>query len=317
MDAAVAQKGLVEAVITDNVFTAFTCLASGARANHQIVLVSGHTASLLHIAAACGQLELCELLLFHGANPTLEDSSGRTPAEAARATGCLDCAVSISLHTMAPLRRLCTFIARSGGADVWSGDANATPGAGRIAAATNKALSELLSDIHDDVERRELEELWSESTKHRPHIQQQALPLPFLPVSTIFPPLRQQINRLEGTVNDLQATVATLRDLVVALLEKRQPTQPKHHEHHEHHEQQQQEGEDLGAEEEVVPAMRQQQEQGVEPGSRVEDAGSTATHAVTVAHEEEEEEEEVMLSPPSSQNSQSNLGFMDDDDEMV
>ena len=42
-------------MITDDVFAAFLYLAHGARAGDEIVLASGYTTSLLHMAAQCGQ----------------------------------------------------------------------------------------------------------------------------------------------------------------------------------------------------------------------------------------------------------------------
>lgn len=47
--------------------------------------------------------------------------------------------------------------------------------------------------MHDEVERRYVHAVWMRSTENKSSLRESSLPVPFLPVNTAYPPLRQQV----------------------------------------------------------------------------------------------------------------------------
>ncbi|KAF2362300.1 GIT Spa2 (SHD) domain [Trinorchestia longiramus] len=214
---------LHSSVRTANLETSLRLLAQGADPNY---FHKGRGNCPLHVAASSGQAEQVELLLVYGATPLCQDSALVSPAQAARNGGYSDIAARLMDVELELVTRLLCYLsdqqtncpphsqpyrnAGTFGSDttdavrgrhfalprqLTSAHQHATDAARQAREKLIKLplllLEELAADLYDEVDRRELDQVWSRkresvgSTGDRCDV-------PFLPVNPLLSSTRNQ-----------------------------------------------------------------------------------------------------------------------------
>ncbi|XP_022108828.1 ARF GTPase-activating protein GIT2-like isoform X2 [Acanthaster planci] len=167
---------LHSSVRTGNLETCLRLLSLGAQANFYHV-EKGNTP--LHVASYSGQSLQCELLMAYGADPGAMDINGLTPADLAREEGHLELAERL-VQCQYELTDRLTFFVCSKRPDHLAGQHFLIPEMAdssldrseaaeqarkKLQALSNHLFEELAMDVYDEVDRRELDAIWSSLQK--------------------------------------------------------------------------------------------------------------------------------------------------------
>lgn len=190
-------------VRTANLETSLRLLAQGALPS-QLHPEKGSTA--LHVAARGGQACQVELLLVYGADPTVRDTQGLTPADAAREAGHADLEARLVESQYEVTDRLAWHLSGRSPehqqgqhfilpemADCL--DLSARAAKHKLQSLGERLFAELARDLYDEVDRRECEAAWlgpaaASSSSLVVGADRQAVP--FLPVSPELSSTRNQ-----------------------------------------------------------------------------------------------------------------------------
>lgn len=185
-------KQLHASVRTSNLETCLRLLSLGADPNYRHP-DRGNTP--LHVAAHAGQAMQVELLVVHGANPTVLDLLGHTPEECARIAGHHQLAdrlietqyeltdkLSFFLCGRKPVHSIGEHYLIPLGSEVQNRQTDAQS---KLQQLSNDSFEELAADIYDEVDRRETDAIWLTN-------QQLQNSIAFLPVNPTISPMRNQ-----------------------------------------------------------------------------------------------------------------------------
>lgn len=184
-------------VRTANLETSLRLLAQGALPS-QLHPEKGSTA--LHVAARGGQACQVELLLVYGADPTVRDAQGLTPADAAREAGHADLEARLVESQYEVTDRLAWHLSGRSPehqqgqhfilpemADCL--DLSARAAKHKLQSLGERLFAELARDLYDEVDRRECEAAWLASSSL---VGADRQAVPFLPVSPELSSTRNQ-----------------------------------------------------------------------------------------------------------------------------
>ncbi|XP_031561938.1 ARF GTPase-activating protein GIT2-like [Actinia tenebrosa] len=189
-------------VRTSNLETSLRLLSNGAQPNY-IHPEKGNTP--LHIATSAGQALQVELLVVHGADPTILDVNGKTPMDYAIEAGNRDLAqrlfemqyeltdrLSFYLCGRKPdhptgVRYLIPTMANS----CLDLSQDAQKAKLKLKALSNHLFEELAADVYDEVDRRECDAIWLANQNHSALVNDTTT-VPFLPVNPAFTSTRNQ-----------------------------------------------------------------------------------------------------------------------------
>ncbi|XP_077551387.1 ARF GTPase-activating protein GIT1 isoform X3 [Haemaphysalis longicornis] len=190
-------KQLHASVRTANLETSLRLLAQGALPS-QLHPEKGSTA--LHVAARGGQACQVELLLVYGADPTVHDARGHTPADAAREAGHADLEARLvesqyevtdrlawHLSGRSPEHQLGQHFILPEMADCLELSARAAKQ--KLQSLGERLFGELARDLYDEVDRRECEATWMGASTL---VGADRQAVPFLPVSPELSSTRNQ-----------------------------------------------------------------------------------------------------------------------------
>lgn len=190
-------KQLHASVRTANLETSLRLLAQGALPS-QLHPEKGSTA--LHVAARGGQACQVELLLVYGADPTVHDALGHTPADAAREAGHADLEARLvesqyevtdrlawHLSGRSPEHQLGQHFILPEMADCLELSVRAAKQ--QLQALGERLFGELARDLYDEVDRRECEATWLGASTL---VGADRQAVPFLPVSPELSSTRNQ-----------------------------------------------------------------------------------------------------------------------------
>ncbi|XP_033628480.1 ARF GTPase-activating protein GIT2-like isoform X2 [Asterias rubens] len=194
-------KQLHSSVRTGNLETCLRLLSLGAQANFYHV-EKGNTP--LHVASNAGQSLQSELLMAYGADPGAMDSNGQTPADLAKEEGHLELAERL-VQCQYELTDRLTFFVCSKRPDHLGGQHFLIPEMAdssldrseaaelarkKLQALSNHLFEELAMDVYDEVDRRELDSIWSSLQK--PNFIGADKTVPFLPLNPELSSTRNQ-----------------------------------------------------------------------------------------------------------------------------
>ncbi len=194
-------KQLHSSVRTGNLETCLRLLSLGAQANFYHV-EKGNTP--LHVASNAGQSLQCELLMAYGADPGAMDNNGQTPADLAKEEGHLELAERL-VQCQYELTDRLTFFVCSKRPDHLGGQHFLIPEMAdssldrseaaelarkKLQALSNHLFEELAMDVYDEVDRRELDSIWSSLQK--PNFIGADKTVPFLPLNPELSSTRNQ-----------------------------------------------------------------------------------------------------------------------------
>ncbi|PIK56486.1 hypothetical protein BSL78_06601 [Apostichopus japonicus] len=163
---------LHSSVRTGNLETCLRLLSLGAQANF-FNEEKGNTP--LHVASKEGQTLQCELLMVYGGDPGAVDKNGKTPADLAREAGHYELADRIIQGQYELTDRLTSFVCgkkpdhatnthflipEMADSSLERSDA-AEKARKKLQALSNRLFEELAMDVYDEVDRRELDSVWS------------------------------------------------------------------------------------------------------------------------------------------------------------
>ncbi|KAL1132456.1 hypothetical protein AAG570_010411, partial [Ranatra chinensis] len=189
---------LHSSVRTTNIETSLRLLAQGADPNY---LHPEKSTRALHVAAKAGQLAQVELLMAHGADPTLPDANGSSVVQCARLGGHREVEFRVTEALYEVTDRLTYFLCRRR-PDHFAGqhflmpessDCIITPqppsnqATAKLRQLSNEQFEDLAMDVYDEVDRRETESIWQLSGASLEHS-----PVLFLPVNPEFSSMRNQ-----------------------------------------------------------------------------------------------------------------------------
>lgn len=194
---------LFYSVMGSDVRSTFLCLCMGFDPNME----DRSWRTPLHYAALAGSTLLVELLLIHGADPTLADGNGDTPADIARQNGYLELAIRLNHSERELFNRLDQYRADHRHL-VSKTDFDAGK---QLHAMTDLEFSNICIDIHDEVNRRIVNESWERIVPKSKN--SKALPVPFLPLTELLSHTRQQPRQKLAVLTEIQ--LVTLVDRVL------------------------------------------------------------------------------------------------------
>lgn len=190
-------KQLHSSVRTSNLETSLRLLAQGANPSY-FYKEKGTTP--LHVAARAGQVLQIELLIANGGNPSIIDSNGQAPAEAAKMAGHIELSDRITECMYEVTDRLTYYICSHKpnhklDEHIIIPDCSLSleqndlclEGRNKLQMLSNHLLEELAMDVYDEVDRRESEEIWV-ATVTSP----EKCTVPFLPVNPQLSSTRNQ-----------------------------------------------------------------------------------------------------------------------------
>ncbi|KAL7286050.1 hypothetical protein TKK_0019658 [Trichogramma kaykai] len=190
-------RQLHSSVRTANLETSLRLLAQGANPNY---FYREKGTMPLHVAARAGQALQLELLIANGGNPSTVDSAGHTPAEVARLAGHLELSEKLTEHMYEVTDKLTYFLCNRK-PDHKSGEHLIVPGwasgverndlgyeaRNKLQMLPNHLLEELVSDVYDEVDRRETDAIWLTSSS----LPERCI-VPFLPIHPQLSSTRNQ-----------------------------------------------------------------------------------------------------------------------------
>ncbi|XP_058797903.1 ARF GTPase-activating protein GIT2 [Phymastichus coffea] len=190
-------RQLHSSVRTGNLETSLRLLAQGANPNY---FYKEKGTMPLHVAARAGQALQLELLIANGGNSSLVDSSGHTPAEVAKLAGHLDLSERL-IECMYEVTDRLSFFLCSRKPDhkkdehliipEWASTIErselAFEARNKLKMLPNHLLEELVSDVYDEVDRRETDAIWLSSAT----IPERCI-VPFLPIHPQLSSTRNQ-----------------------------------------------------------------------------------------------------------------------------
>lgn len=188
--------------------------------------------SSLHMATKSCQMSQIELLLVYGANPSLIDARGKTPIEYAKEANFNEIADRLIECQYELTDRLTYFLCHRS-PDHKKGqhfliselvDKNNKPKEGveaklKLQALSNRTFEELSRDVYDEVDRREIEVIWSNVQNLSSNSNIDKHSVPFLPVCQEFSATRNQGRQKLATLNSKE--FATLIIDILAEIRKR------------------------------------------------------------------------------------------------
>ncbi|EDO44131.1 predicted protein [Nematostella vectensis] len=189
-------------VRTTNLETSLRLLSMGAPANYMHPEKGN---SPLHIAANAGQALQVELLVVHGADPTILDMNAKTPIDYAIEAGHRDLAQRL-FELQFDLTDRLTYYLCGRRPDHHSGARYLIPSIAdscldlsvdaqkaklKLKALSNHLFEELAADVYDEVDRRECDSIWLANQNHSALVNDTTT-VPFLPVNPGFSSTRNQ-----------------------------------------------------------------------------------------------------------------------------
>ncbi|KAF6205510.1 hypothetical protein GE061_019683 [Apolygus lucorum] len=188
---------LHSSVRTSNLETSLRLLAQGADPNF---LHPDKGNRSFHVAAKAGQLSQIELLFVHGADPTAKDQHGNSPMHIARLAGHREIQMRIMEMLYTVTDRLIYFLTRlrpdhtvgqhfilPDERDCLTTPALADHGRILLGQLSNPQFEDIVTDVYDEVDRRETETIWLSSGASLEYST-----VPFLPVNPDLSALRNQ-----------------------------------------------------------------------------------------------------------------------------
>ncbi|KXJ27899.1 ARF GTPase-activating protein GIT2 [Exaiptasia diaphana] len=189
-------------VRTSNLETSLRLLSNGAQPNY-IHPEKGNTP--LHIATSAGQALQVELLVVHGADPTVLDMNGKSLMDYALEAGHRDLAQRLFEMQYVLTDRLAFYLCgrkpdHSAGiryliptmADSCLDlSQDAQKAKLKLKALSNHLFEELAADVYDEVDRRECDAIWLANQNHSALVNDTTT-VPFLPVNPAFTSTRNQ-----------------------------------------------------------------------------------------------------------------------------
>ncbi|XP_014214077.1 ARF GTPase-activating protein GIT1 [Copidosoma floridanum] len=187
-------RQLHSSVRTGNFETSLRLLAQGANPNY---FYKEKGTMPLHVAARANQALQVELLIANGGNPSMLDSNGQTPAEAAKLAGHLDLYDRL-VECMYEVTDRLTYFLCNKKPDHKNGEHLIIPewsatlernfeARNKLQMLPNHLLEELASDVYDEVDRRETDAIWLSSAS----LPERCI-VPFLPIHPQLSSTRNQ-----------------------------------------------------------------------------------------------------------------------------
>ncbi|KAL1456656.1 hypothetical protein WDU94_001369 [Cyamophila willieti] len=217
---------LHSSVRTSNLDTSLRLLSQGADPNY---FYQDKGNRPLHVAATAGQLLQLELLMIYGADAHLLDSKGNNPLNLSASDEIKDRLVSCMYEvTDRFIRYLTGFTPDHANNQHYilpHTQCNKTEARHKLMKLSNNLLEDLVMDVYDELDRREIENLWQSHSSPPVGYELAPLGVPFLPVNRSLSSMRNQGRQKLGRLNkeDFNTLVT---DIVYISVQRGSPDKP-------------------------------------------------------------------------------------------